>query len=359
VSGDWLLKHYEPLQQQVNGVKQPLPADVVFDFSRLGALDTAGATLLLNLMGSQRWPHLSQWAAQLSPERRALLQTVADGLQAGGTPVPAKKSAAVIELLAQIGQSVEEFWQDAVALLNFMGLTLIALVTTLWRPSRWRVTALVANIEQIGLNAVPIVALLTFMVGAVIAFLGATVLANFGATIYTVKLVVFSFLREFAVLLTAILIAGRTASAFTAQIGLMKANEEIDALRSLGLSPVELIVLPRVLALLIVLPLLTFLGMIFGILGGVVVCANTLDISPTLFFTVMQDGISARHFWIGIGKAPLFAFLIAVIGCLEGFKVTGSAASVGEHTTNSVVHSLFVVILLDAVVALFLMEMGW
>ncbi len=254
---------------------------------------------------------------------------------------------------------METFWLHLKALLGFIGLTLETLFRSLVRPASWRVTPLVANIEKSGLDAVPIIALLTFLVGAVIAFLGATVLANFGATIYTVNLVVFSFLREFAVLLTAILMAGRTASAFTAQIGSMKANEEIDAIRALGLNPIELLVLPRVLALLVSLPMLTFVGMLCGIVGGMTVCAWTLDIPPAMFLSIMEDGIGVQHFLVGISKAPLFAFLIAVIGCLEGFKVSGSAQSVGEHTTTSVVHSIFVVILLDALAALFFMEMGW
>jgi phospholipid/cholesterol/gamma-HCH transport system permease protein len=184
------------------------------------------------------------------------------------------------------------------------------------------------------------------------------VLSRFGASIYTVMLVAFSFLREFGVLLTAILLAGRTASAFTAQIGSMKANEEIDAIRTLGLNPIELLVLPRVLALLISLPLLTFIAMLAGIFGGALVCALSLDISPALFLSILHD-IPAKHFWVGMAKAPLFAVLIAAIGCLEGFKVSGSAASVGAHTTSSVVQSIFVVILVDAGAALFCMEMGW
>jgi phospholipid/cholesterol/gamma-HCH transport system permease protein len=218
---------------------------------------------------------------------------------------------------------------------------------------------MVAHIEQTGLDAAPIVALLTFLVGAVVAFLGATVLASFGASIFTVDLVAFSFLREFGVLLTAILMAGRTASAFTAQIGSMKANEEIDAIRTLGLDPMELLVVPRVLALLVALPMLTFLAMLSGIIGGGVVCAVSLDISPAMFLSLLQSDIGVQHFLVGIVKAPIFAFLIAAIGCLEGFKVSGSAESVGAHTTSSVVQSIFVVIVLDAVAALFFMEMGW
>ena len=153
--------------------------------------------------------------------------------------------------------------------------------------------------------------------------------------------------------------AGRTASAFTAQIGSMKANEEIDAIRTLGLSPVELLVLPRVFAMLIALPILTFIAMLSGMLGGALVCALSLDISPTMYLSILQDSDLLQHFLVGLLKAPIFAFLIALIGCLEGFKVSGSAQSVGEHTTSAVVQSIFVVILLDALAALFLMEMGW
>src|SRR5690606_9552083 len=168
-----------------------------------------------------------------------------------------------------------------------------------------------------------------------------------------------SFLREFGVLLTAILLAGRTASAFTAQIGSMKANEELDAIRTLGLDPVELLVLPRVFALLVAPPLLTFIAMLCGMLGGMLVCAVSLDIPPSLYLSIIQNGVDLKHFLVGMAKAPIFAFLIAVIGCLEGFQVEGSAQSVGEHTTSSVVQSIFVVILVDALAALFLMEMGW
>lgn len=360
ICGDWVLAHYSFLAKEVAQLQPKLTPSTVFDLSQLGRLDTAGAALLANLLGEDRLEHLHILASQLSSERQVLLEAVGQALQDNKTAIIVEKQPTVlITLLERIGYAVVQFWQYIIALLGFIGLTLEALLKTVFRPSRWRVTSFVANVEQIGLNAVPVVFLLTFMVGAVIAFLGATVLANFGASIYTVNLVVFSFLREFAVLLTAILMAGRTASAFTAQIGLMKANEEIDAIQALGLSPVELLVLPRVLAILVSLPMLTFIGMLSGILGGATVCALTLDISPTVFLSITQESVEIRHFFVGIVKAPIFAFLIAVIGCLEGFKVSGSAASVGTHTTASVVYSIFVVILLDAVAALYFMEMGW
>ncbi|BAK87738.1 putative permease of ABC transporter [Pseudomonas aeruginosa NCGM2.S1] len=230
---------------------------------------------------------------------------------------------------------------------------------TVRHPRRWRATSVIAQIQRSAVDAIPIVALLSFMVGMVVAFLGATVLANFGASIFSVHLVAFSFMREFGVLLPAILIAGRTASAYTAQIGSMKANEEIDALRSNALDPIELLVLPRVLALLVSLPLLTLVGILAGIAGGATVCAMSLEIPPAQFLAIVQEKIEVRHFLVGMSKSPLFAVMIAAIGCHEGFKVAGSAESVGDHTTSSVVQSIFMVILIDAIAALFFMEMGW
>ncbi|TBV08872.1 ABC transporter permease [Stutzerimonas kirkiae] len=358
IAGAWTLAHYPALKQAVARQHAQIGEDWRIDLDALGELDTAGAGLLVELLGQQRIATLDTWAGDLPQARAALLRTLANAMQAPEETEPPRPFA-LTEVLAHIGQTMETIWRQQRDLLGFMGLTLQTLLANLPRPRRWRITSLVAHIEQTGLDAIPIVALLTFLVGAVVAFLGATVLQEFGASVYTVNLVAFSFLREFGVLLAAILLAGRTASAFTAQIGSMKANEEIDAIRTLGLSPIELLVLPRVLAMLITLPILTFIGMLSGILGGLAVCALALDISPAMFLGILQRDITVSHFLVGIGKAPVFAFLIAVIGCLEGFKVSGSAQSVGEHTTSSVVQSIFMVILLDAIAALFFMEMDW
>ncbi|BAN49797.1 ABC transporter permease [Metapseudomonas resinovorans] len=358
IGGDWTLVHYSELRGRVAGLRGSVAPDQAVDLDALGSLDTAGAALLVELLGSERMAELDRLAPGLPAERRALLQAVATAMSGGSEVKHPPRPSTLVELLARIGAAMQGVWEQSVELLGFIGLTLAGMLAIILRPRRWRITSLVAHLEQSGLDAVPIVALLTFLVGAVVAFLGATILAEFGATQFTVDLVAFSFLREFGVLLTAILMAGRTASAFTAQIGSMKANEEIDAIRTLGLSPVELLVLPRVFALLLALPMLTFIAMLSGIVGGAVVCVLALDISPTMYMSLLQQNIDVRHFWVGMGKAPVFAFLIAVIGCLEGFKVTGSAQSVGERTTSSVVQSIFVVILLDAVAALFLMEVG-
>ncbi|MBO3276448.1 MlaE family ABC transporter permease [Pseudomonas schmalbachii] len=360
VSGDWTLPHYADLVRQVEGWGASGRPAAAYDFSALGALDTAGAGLLADILGSDGLDRLDSLAADLPPERRNLLRAVGGAQrQCRMDERLPKPGNAIVDVLERIGKSMLVVRGHAIGLLGFIGLTLETMFHVLLRPRRWRVTSLAAHMEQTGLDAVPIVALLTFMVGAVVAFLGATVLQQFGAAIYTVDLVGFSFLREFGVLLTAILLAGRTASAFTAQIGSMKSNQEIDAIRALGLDPIELLVLPRVFALLLTLPMLTFIAMVCGIVGGAVVCAVSLDISSTVFLNMLRDDIAVHHFLVGMIKAPVFAFIVAVIGCLEGFRVSGSAQSVGEHTTSSVVQSIFMVILLDAVFALFFMEIGW
>lgn len=354
-TGDWTLPHYNSLEQTISGLQ--LEGKPRVDLEELGALDTAGATLLAGILGAERLQALAESIPGLSAERRALLQTVGGAVHRESGERHARPNI-VIELLGRMGRVLEGVWKQVLMLLGFIGLTLATFWHCLFRPRSWRITALVNQMEETGLNAVPIVALLTFAVGAVIAYLGATVLTEFGATIYTIDLVAYSFLREFGVLITAIVLAGRTASAFAAHIGSMKANEELDALRAQGLDPVELLVLPRVMALILVLPMLTFLAMLSGLAGGCVIAVTILDIPVARFFTVLGE-VPLHHYIVGLCKAPVFAFLIAVIGCLEGFKAGGSAQSVGTHTTSSVVQSIFVVILLDAVAAMFFTELGW
>jgi phospholipid/cholesterol/gamma-HCH transport system permease protein len=359
VSGDWTLAHHGALNAQLAALDGRLDAATRVELGGLGALDTAGAQQLYALLGAERVTALLADDDALPRERRALLKAVADALAEPTVPVASVEGSALGDVLADTGEAMVAFWRHLAGLTGFIGLILETALRVAVQPRRWRMTSLVANLERTGLDAVPIIALLTFLIGAVVAFLGATVLANFGASIFTVDLVAYSFLREFGVLLTAIIVAGRTASAFTAQIGSMRANEEVDAIRVLGLDPVELLVLPRVYALLIALPMLTFVAMVSGMVGGMLVSATTLDISPVLFLSRIQDNVGLIHFWVGMAKAPIFAFLIAVIGCLEGFRVEGSAQSVGEHTTSAVVQSIFVVIVVDAIAALFCMEMGW
>lgn len=352
VEGDWILEDIGRLDPLAAQLKRRAPTGVRIDANALARLDTAGASVLLGLVDGE-----PARIEGLAPEARTLVEIVQRAAPAP-TATRGVKEGPIAAFVGRIGAALEGLWHNSVSLVAFIGRILAALAGSALAPRRWRITSTFFHIEQTGFNALPIVALLCFLVGAVVAFLGATVLQEFGASIYTVELVGYSFLREFGVLLTAIMVAGRSGSAFTAQIGSMKAREEVDAIRTLGLEPVEVLVLPRVLALLVSLPILTLVGMLAGIIGGGVVCASALDISPQMYITRLHETTEVRHFWVGISKAPVFAFLIAAIGCLEGFKVSGSAESVGAHTTSSVVQSIFVVILVDALAAIFFMEIN-
>lgn len=357
LSGPLTLAHYHSLRQELAALTASQLSVTELVGTHLTALDTAVVQLLCESLGARKVAELSQQSASLTADQQRILRTVSEALM-DQPEAPKPAGGNWLDNLERLGRAMANFYAQCLLFLSFFGQTLVTLITTLPRPGRWRVTAMVVQVHQTGLNAAPIVALLTFLVGAVVAFLGATVLADFGAEIYTVDLVGFAFMRELGVLLAAILLAGRTASSFTAQIGAMKVNEELDALKVQGLSPIELLVLPRLLALLITLPLLTFIGTLFGILGGMTVSALALGISPGQFLGMLQE-IPLSHFMLGMAKAPVFALIIALVGCLEGFKVANNARSVGEHTTSAVVQSIFLVILLDAIAALFYMEMGW
>jgi len=359
LGGDWTLPHYADLKARIEHTG-PVQSTVLktADLNAIDALDTAGASLLAELFGVEQLKRLIRDDDRLSEERRALIDIVLQSVATTDKPT-AKEAAGVREWLATVGKRVIDAGLQFRLLVGFGGQLIATSLAILPRPSRWRVTSFVTHVHQTGLNALPIVALLSFLVGAVVAFLGATILDDFGATIYTVNLVAFSFLREFGVMLAAILVAGRTASAYTAQLGSMKANEEIDALKALGLSPMELLVIPRVLAMVVSLPILAFVGIISGIIGGSLVCIFVLDIALPQILNILEEKIPVIHFYVGMSKAPAFAFVIAIIGCLEGFKTSGSAQSVGEHTTSAVVQSIFMVILLDSIAAIFYMEMGW
>lgn len=350
-SGNWTLAHANDLLTLI--ARAPSGAKVI-DGNQITRLDSTGAMLLARFATRLE---LGPAAIAVQPEYRTLLDSVQQICQT--PPREVRKDMGFRAMLERLGCAVEDYAKESLALIGFGGLSLQTGLKTLLHPARVRLTATVHHMEQVGLDAVPLVLLLSFMVGSVLAFLGATVLRDFGAEIFVVELVGIASMREFGVLLTAILLAGRTASAFTAQIGAMQSGEEIDAIRTLGLDPIELLVLPRLFALVIMLPLLTFLAMMAGLFGGMAVCATMLSISPEMFLTRLHDNLSSTHFWVGMSKAPIFAIVIGLIGCLEGFQVKGTAESVGERTTSSVVQSISLVILIDAAAALFFMEMDW
>ncbi|WP_372015982.1 ABC transporter permease [Pseudoxanthomonas sp. 10H] len=350
LSGRWTLAHAVDISEQLRAI--PEDATVV-DASGIARLDSAG---VMQLMRFAHRRGLDSEHLVFSDQHAALVQVIED--VADDRP-RRRRDYGFAAALERLGRATHMVVRNIVELVGFTGENLVKLVRTARQPRRFRLTATVSHMEQVGLDAVPLVALLSYLVGAVIAFLGSTILRDFGAEIFVVELVSIATLRELAVLMTAIVVAGRTASSFTAQIGAMKAREEIDAIRTLGLDPVDLLVIPRLLALLVTLPLLTFVAMMAGLAGGITVGAFDLDIPPQMYLGRMQETMEVRHFLVGMSKAPVFAMIIGLIGCLEGLRVEGTAQSVGERTTSSVVQTISLVIIIDALAALWFMHMDW
>lgn len=350
LQGRWTLRYATAISTALTSASAEVSA---IDARQCERIDTLGVLQLLRFADRRK---LEFSALQFREDQQPLVNAIENVHDDRPTP---PRSFGVREALGRLGLAIADAVQESTALLSFLGEVLSKLLRLVREPSRFRLTSTVYHMEQIGLDAVPLVALLSFMVGAVIAFLGAMVLADFGATIFVVELVNAAFLREFGVLLTAILLAGRTASAFTAQIGMMVNREEVDAIRVLGLDPIDLLVLPRILALLAVLPLLTFIAMMAGLLGGMAVGAFNLDIPAPAYFARMHDMMNVRHFVVGMVKAPIFAMVIGLIGCLEGLQVKGTAQSLGDRTTSSVVQAISMVIVIDAFAALWFMQMDY
>src|SRR5258706_1861137 len=235
------------------------------------------------------------------------------------------------------------------ALLSFVGETALTLGAGVVHPRRIRWRPILHNIQSAGLNALPIVGLLSFLLGVVVAYQGAHQLRQYGANIFVADLVGLSMLREFAPLLTAVIVAGRSGSAYAAQIGTMAVTEEIDAMRTLGIAPLDLLVLPKIIALMIALPLLTVFADVLGVFGGMLMAQSQLAVGWWEFLDRFVKAVSVTSYMVGIGKAPVFAAIIAVIGCFQGFRTRGGAENVGRHTTKSVVQSIFLVIVADAI----------
>ena len=354
--GLWNLGNAARLDAEIRRMPAPGRRPVHFDISEVKLLDTAGAWTLYRT--ARDWEAAG---ARISieggnAEQVALLETV----RASDRPFEptAPEGLGVLKLLAHIGVAVEDIAREIIELIGFFGVVVITLLRTVRQPSRLRVTSLIYHMEQVGLNALPIVGLISFLIGVVLAFQGSSQLQRFGAEIFVVNLVAVSVLRELGILLTSIVIAGRSGSAFTAQIGSMKVHEEVDAMRTLGLDPIEVLVMPRLLALVFTLPLLAFFADIMGLLGGGLMAWVALGIPPDAFIERLNTSISMWSFWVGIIKAPVFAFLIAMIGCYEGFQVVGSAESVGQRTTRAVVEAIFLVIVVDAAFSIFFQIIG-
>ena len=329
---------------------------VTLDIASVEAMDTAGAWLVYKTVRHFRERGLTVELVGAGKATASLIETVAKS-DVPCPPQPEPENP-IVAMLLRLGAATLFVLREGRDLLNFLGHTVVVMARVALRPTRLRWTAWISHMEQSGLDALPIVGLISFLIGVVLAYQGADQLARFGAQIFTVNLVGIGILREMGILLTAIMVAGRSGSAFTAQIGTMAVNEEVDAMRAIGLDPMELLVMPRILALIVVMPLLTFYADIMGLLGGAVMATTVLDISFVRFARQLSEAVTLWSFWIGIIKAPIFGFVIGLVGCYEGLKVSRSAESVGRQTTRSVVEAVFLVIVLDAMFSIMFSYIG-
>jgi len=345
--GSWTVGAVADLDRRIVRTHLNGATQAKIDVSGLTRLDTAGAWLLYRTRRDLSADGVSVTLSGLDAQYAPLLDLV-EQADLEHPEIDREQSNALVLLIGRVGKSVCDAGEEAVSLLNFLGLTIVTMFRVITRPRRMRIISLVNQIEQTGLNAMWIVGLLLFMIGVVLAFQSAEQLRKFAAEILTADGLAILVLREIGVLIAAILIAGRSGSAFTAEIGMMKVNEEIDALQTTGVDPVEVLVLPRINALILTLPLLAFFANVAALAGGTIMSVATLDVTYTQFVRQLADAMTLKNFLVGMVKAPVFAFLIGLVGCYEGLQVGGSAESIGRLTTKSVVESIVLVILADA-----------
>jgi phospholipid/cholesterol/gamma-HCH transport system permease protein len=349
-SGSWTVDQIDRVERRLADLVWPAGDEIVIDGSPVAAMDTAGIWLL-HATGEVLERQGRRVALRLRPEHKALLQMIRSPALATAAPAVGRAG-----LLQRVGLGALEVRDQTLAMASFVGASAIASVHSLARPSRIRGRSVLHELQTAGFDALPIVGLLSFLLGLVIAYQGAGPLGRYGASIFVADVVGLAMLRELAPLLTAIVIAGRSGSSWAAQIGTMKVTEEIDALRTVGIPPLDLLVLPKILALSVALPLLTVFADALGIAGGMAMSRSELGVSFEDFLDRFAEAVRPADYLVGLGKAPVFAAVIALVGCHQGFQASGDAESVGRRTTVSVVQSTFAIIVVDA---LFSVVFSW
>ena len=343
LSGSWTALGVGQLDQQLGALTAPPNTAIEVDGRAVEGLDTVGVWLLESLLQRLRAEghpvQLEGWTPQFS----RLIELISQHPKTPSTAMPPEK------MLARIGQGVIATGEQALALLGFLGESAVALGGNIAHPARIRWRPILHNIGSAGFDALPIVGLLSFLMGIVIAYQTSDQLRQFGANIFVADLVGLSMLREFAPLMTAIMLAGRSGSAYAAQIGTMSVSDEIDAMRTIGIMPIDMLVLPKIVGLMIALPLLTVFADVLGVFGGMIMARAQLGIGFEDFLERFSKAVSVTTYMTGIGKAPVFAAIIAVVGCFQGLRTRGGADSVGRQTTRAVVQAIFLVVVADAV----------
>jgi phospholipid/cholesterol/gamma-HCH transport system permease protein len=356
-AGSWTAEYASAIEPQVDAVTQTVTArSIAINITRIDYLDTYGAWLLERTL--RNWTNQGREArlVGLREDYRGLFEKVHAGTQALSPPPPKRNS--IIATLESVGMTMAAVGADLVLLAQMMGSLIVALKRVMLRPTTFRFTSMIHQLERVGWRAVPIILLITVLIGAILAQQGIFHFRKFGADIYVIDMVGVLVLREIGVLIVCIMVAGRSGSSYTAELGAMRMREEVDALRTMGFDPIEVLVLPRILALIIAVPILTFLGSMAALYGGGLVSWLYGGIQPEIFLSRLREAVTTTTFEVGMIKAPFMALVIGVVACVEGLQVQGSAESLGEKTTNSVVKSIFLVIVLDGVFAMFFASIG-
>jgi len=357
-SGQWTVENAPRIEEQIGQLGRDGGAlrRVAIDVGAIERFDTFGAWLLERLVRAWTAQGCATEVHNLSDTYRDLMEEVRHSNMAP-LAVP-QRDGALVATLERVGRTMVSVGRDLIQIVQMLGEVAVVGLRVVARPRRLRATSLVYQLERVGWRAVPIVVLITFLVGCILAQQGLFNFRRFGADVYVVDLIGILVLRELGVLIVSIMVAGRSGSAYTAELGSMRMREEIDALRTMGLDPTEILVLPRVLALVIAVPLLTFLGSMAALYGGALVSWVYGGINPDIFLSRLKESIDLDTFEVGMLKAPFMALMIGVVACVEGYQVQGSAESLGFHTTASVVKSIFLVIVIDGLFAVFFAAVG-
>lgn len=353
IRGPLDLHHFQQAKEILQQMHTADGKATVIDLSELTRFDTAGAFLLHNLYN----PTKQQLKLENFCSEHKVLFDLVNSVNLGKSPIK-KHLSSWVQTVIRVGKATMAIWPATFELISFMGRSCLMLVQALKHPTRFRFISITHHVEAIGINAIPIISLIALVISIVLAYQGQVQLKPLGMKQYTVNLIAISVLREMGVLLTAIMVAGRSGSAFTAEIGAMKVRQEVDALRSMGLDPFELLVLPRLIALVVVLPLLTLLADIMGLFGGALISLSLIDMPLPEYLERVRHAVTWKDFLVGMIKAPVFAFVIAAVGCMHGLKVSGSSESLGKETTISVVQSIFLILILDGLFSIYFQKIG-
>ncbi|MBN8994670.1 MAG: MlaE family lipid ABC transporter permease subunit [Rhizobiales bacterium] len=348
--GAWTVDNLSTLEREAVTAASSAKGRVVLDLSGVSRIDTAGAWLVHRLSTMVKAEGLAFEEIGISDNARRLLAAVDF---TGDLPAPPRRKFRPLRLLELLGETTVNGWADFQQGMGILGGVVRGIFRAILKPSRFRFTSIVFHVDRTGLQAVPIIFLMSFLIGGIVAQQGIFQLSFFGATIFVVDLVGILVLRELGVLLTAIMLAGRSGSAYTAEIGSMKMREELDALTVIGLDPTEVLIMPRIIALVIVLPMLTFISDIAALMGGALVCYIYADMSFQTFILQLRDAVALNTLLVGILKAPFMALIIGIVAATEGLAVQGSTDSLGRKTTSSVVKAIFMVIVVDGIFAVF------